>query len=61
MNGIFIIITILSALIAGYIVFLLVWMIKKNEFSIYRRKLREFEESKMRIKENIENERCKFE
>lgn len=61
MNAFLVIISVLSSLIAAYIVFLLGWMVKKDEFKEYRKKLREFEESKQRIKEDMENDRRKFE
>lgn len=61
MNTVLIIMSVVSGFIASYIVSLLSWMARKNEFKTYRKKLEEFEESKKRITEDIENDRKKFE
>lgn len=61
MNTVLIIMSVVSGFIASYIVSLLSWMARKNEFKTYKKKLEEFEESKKRITEDIENDRKKFE
>ena len=61
MNTVLIIMSVVSGFIASYIVSLLSWMARKNEFKTYKKKLEDFEESKKRITEDIENDRKKFE
>ena len=61
MNTVLIIMSVVSGFIASYIFSLLSWMARKNEFKTYKKKLEEFEESKKRITEDIENDRKKFE
>lgn len=61
MNTVLIIMSVVTGFIASYVVSALSWMARKNEFKTYKKKLEDFEESKKRITEDIENDRKRFE